>query len=100
MPVTHSPPTLDTLLSIGGEIRRARLRLQLTSADLAEKLGITRQTVGAIEAGSPKVAIGTVLEMAHLLSVTLIGIRPVSPDAPAAGCRQSRVRRRRSMGSA
>ena len=41
-------------------------------ADLASRIGVTRQTVAALESGAPTVAIGTVFEAAAILQMQLL----------------------------
>lgn len=53
------PPKLQRLLSeVGGNLRLARLRRRLSGAQVAERAGITRPTLRAIEQGSPSVSFG------------------------------------------
>jgi transcriptional regulator with XRE-family HTH domain len=49
--------------------RRLRGR---TAAELAERAGISRDTLHRVERGDPSVAIGTVLELLFLLGVPLL----------------------------
>jgi len=55
------------------EIRAARKERRMTEAELAERAGCSRDTVRAIEAGKPTVAIGHVLEVAAILGLDLFG---------------------------
>ncbi len=68
---THSPQTLDALGLLGTRIAIARRRRRWTHDALTERAGISRQTLHHIERGNPKVAIGTVFEVATLLGVPL-----------------------------
>ena len=45
---------------MGEQIRLARLRRKLSAEIVAERAGISRQTVSALEKGSPSVSIGIV----------------------------------------
>lgn len=58
---------------MGESIRAARLRRGWGVALLAERVGVTAQTITRIERGAPGVAIGTVFEAAHLTGVDLYG---------------------------
>ena len=49
---------IDTLCAIGKGISTSRRARQITQQELADRAGISRQTVIAIEKGSPEVAIG------------------------------------------
>jgi transcriptional regulator with XRE-family HTH domain len=69
----RSGPTDAVLRILGESIRAARLRRGWSVAVLAERVGVTAQTVTRIERGAPGVAIGTVFEAAHLTGVDLYG---------------------------
>ena len=77
---TYSPQTLDALGLLGAHIAIARRQRRWTHDALAERAGISRQTLHHIERGHPKVAIGTVFEVATLLGVPLF-----SADATSVG---------------
>lgn len=64
---------------IGQRVRKARTRLELTQADLAERLELEEATVRAIEAGRRGLSLDSLLRVADAL-----GMRPgeiVDPDA-------------------
>ena|SRR3990167_2232446 len=63
--------THKTLKTLGRLIQVARRDRSVSQANLAERLGVTRQTVLAIEKGDSKVAIGTVFEAAYILGIPL-----------------------------
>ena len=52
------PQQTNRLKNMGEQIRLARLRRKLSMELIAERAGISRQTVGAVEKGSPSVSIG------------------------------------------
>lgn len=52
------PSTLRLLAEVGGNIKYARLRRNLGVELVAERAGISRATLWAVEKGSPSVAIG------------------------------------------
>ena len=61
MPKAPNPqhPRLDSILSeLGENIRLARLRRKLTTTMLAERAGMTRITLSAVERGEPTVSLG------------------------------------------
>ena len=62
------PQTRDILEQMGGQIRLARLRRSLSSELVAERAGISRQTLTAIEKGSPSVSIGAYAAVLHALN--------------------------------
>src|SRR5690606_24217882 len=52
-------PSLARILAeLGANIRLARLRRRLSAVQVAERAGITRQTLHAIERGAPSVGMG------------------------------------------
>lgn len=72
MPAAISRPTREWLSVLGVEIRADRLRRDIVLGDLASRIGVTRQTIAALEDGAPSVAIGTVFEAATLLQMQLM----------------------------
>ena len=56
--VTVLPQTQILLSQMGDQIRMARLRRRLPSELIAERAGVSRATVSAVERGNPSVAIG------------------------------------------
>ena len=56
--VILSPKTQKILLSVGEQIKLARLRRKLSAALVSERAGISRATLWAIENGSPTVSFG------------------------------------------
>jgi putative transcriptional regulator len=64
--VTASP------LPIANQIRRLRFEHgEMTQSELAEKIGMTRQTVAAIEAGKYSPSLETAFRIAHVFGATL-----------------------------
>jgi transcriptional regulator with XRE-family HTH domain len=66
-----SPAAREAAQLLGSMIRVGRLRRRWTMAELAERVGVSRQTLAKIEHGDPTVAIGTCFEAAHLVDVPL-----------------------------
>ena len=62
------PKTLEVLVQMGAQIRMARLRRKLSSKLVAERAGISRQTLTAIERGTPSVSIGAYAAVLHALN--------------------------------
>ena len=56
--VILTPKTQKILLSVGEQIKLARLRRKLSAALVSERAGISRATLWAIENGSPTVSFG------------------------------------------
>ena len=63
-------PSLQRLLSgVGENIRLARLRRKFSAAMVAERAGITRNTLRAIEQGNPSVMIGAYTKVMFCLGL-------------------------------
>ena len=71
----YSRLSLQILQTFGQMIRLARLERKMPQTELAERLGVSRQTVSAVEQGEPKVGIGIVFEAA-----VIVGIPLLAPD--------------------
>ena len=65
--VTVLPQTQILLAQMGAQIRLARLRRNLASDLVAERAGVARATVSAIERGNPSVALGAYAAVLHAL---------------------------------
>jgi transcriptional regulator with XRE-family HTH domain len=82
--VVLSPQSREALKLLATSIRVARKRRGWSVAELAERVGVNRATIAAVEAAQPGVAIGTVFEAAALVGVPLF-----SPDQAARRTYQS-----------
>ena len=65
--VTVLPQTQKLLSQMGEQIRLARLRRHLSSELVAERAGLSRQTVTAVEKGSPSVSLGAYAAVLHAM---------------------------------
>jgi transcriptional regulator with XRE-family HTH domain len=65
---------------MGTAIRSARLERRFTVEDLADRVGVNKETITRIQKGDGRVAIGTVLETAYL-----VGLSPRVPFEDPAG---------------
>ena len=63
----------DATVVLGQQIKAARVARKWTAAELAERIGIDRRTVAAIEAGDPGVSLGNAFNAADILGVPLFG---------------------------
>ena len=73
-------PCLQSLLSEMGEnIKLARLRRNLSAELVAQRAGISRATLWAVEKGSPSVAMGIYLSVLNAKRDS--GGRPQGPDS-------------------
>lgn len=61
------PDTQKVLLNMGEQIKLARLRRNLPTELVAERAGISRATLWAVEKGAPTVAMGTYAAVLHAL---------------------------------
>lgn len=66
--VVIMPQTEEILDRMGEQIKLARLRRKLPAELIAERAGISRATLWAIEKGSPSVAIGMYAAVLHALN--------------------------------
>lgn len=65
--VAVMPGTQAVLKKMGEQIKLARLRRNLGVELVAERAGISRATLWAVEKGTPTVAIGTYAAVLHVL---------------------------------
>jgi transcriptional regulator with XRE-family HTH domain len=67
----HLSSALDRqlLIQLGERLRRARLTQGLTAVSLAQRVGISRMTLNAVEAGEPAPTMGTYLRVMSALGV-------------------------------
>lgn len=63
-----TPDTRDKLTQMGEQIRLARLRREIPAALVAERAGISRATLTAVEKGSSTVSIGSYAAVLHALN--------------------------------
>lgn len=68
-PVVLLPRLVRLLAQSGENIRLARLRRKLSAARVAERAGISRNTLHAIEQGSPTVSMGGYLQVLFVLGL-------------------------------
>ena len=62
------PGSQKLLEAMGGQIKMARLRRKLSVELVAERAGISRATLWAVEKGSPSVSIGIYAAVLHALN--------------------------------
>lgn len=68
-----SRATKRAILTLAKMIRVARIEKKDSQEVLAQRLGVSRQTVIALEKGDTKVNIGTVFEAATIVGIPLFG---------------------------
>lgn len=68
--------TMMTPKAVGIAVRRARMRQDWSQSDLASRAGVTREWVGRLERGAPRLEFGKVLE-----ALAILGLRLEAPAA-------------------
>ena len=63
----------DAAVVLGQQVKAARVAHKWTAVELAERIGVDRRTVAAIEAGDPGVSLGHAFNAADILGVPLFG---------------------------
>ena len=64
-----SPRTERILIDLGERIRLARLRRNMSAQMLAERAGISRQTLSTLENGSGSVSLATFIQVLFILGL-------------------------------
>lgn len=83
--------TTVTLKQLGARLARLRKRASLTQAQVAERLGMTNETVSRLERGVQWTDFNTLNNLANLYGVELSGLMAVYPD-DAEGTRRAAIR--------
>lgn len=68
---TYSLHTKEAAQLLGAQILQARRERRWSAQELADRVGITRVTLGKIERGDPTVGLGVAFEAATLVGVPL-----------------------------
>ena len=71
-------PAIRTASELGLAIRSRRRELKLDQAELARRVGVTRQWVIDIEKGKPRAELELVMRALHALELTLLVEDPAS----------------------
>lgn len=96
---TDTTPVLERqlLLQLGDRLRRLRKAHGLGTVEMARRVGISRTTLAAVEAGDPGPSIGTYLKVMSVLGISgelalLAGdaLQPPPPGSAAARSRRGR----------
>jgi transcriptional regulator with XRE-family HTH domain len=68
------PPTFPgsqrQLKALGERLRAARLRRRLTQEVVAARVGVSKQTLAKLEAGSPSTSLATMLRLLQVLNLS------------------------------
>ena len=89
----------DALIQLGQQVKRARLRRNLSQAELAVRVGITRKVVVALEAGEASSGVAVLLKVMSVLGypdrlTELLRHDPIGDDLEEVHGRQRAGRRR------
>jgi transcriptional regulator with XRE-family HTH domain len=78
---------METVAGHTSTLRRRRLDSGLTQAQLAERAGVSRQLIAAVEAGQNAPAVDAALRLAHALGASVESLFAATPDrvVPALG---------------
>jgi transcriptional regulator with XRE-family HTH domain len=87
--------------TIGAAARAARMRLELTQADVAERIEVATEVYGRLERGGMLPSVQTLLRLCHELNVSadeLLGLShhapsPRSAEAPSLPTERPEIRR-------
>jgi transcriptional regulator with XRE-family HTH domain len=66
---TIMPSAIQVLITLGENIRLARLRRRLSAEQVAERADISRKTLWNIENGAPSVAVGNYCQVLFVLGL-------------------------------
>ena len=89
-------------ITIGAAARAARARLELTQADVAERIDVATEVYGRLERGGMLPSVQTLLKLCHELNISadeLLGLAAPSPsttrshEAPSSPPERAEVRR-------
>jgi HTH-type transcriptional regulator/antitoxin HipB len=67
---------INSIRDLSAAVRGRRLNLGLSQAQLAARVGVSRQWVGEFEAGKPTAELGLVLRLLHTLDLRLDLLEP------------------------
>lgn len=85
------------LTEFGEHIRGWRMVLGLTAQQVAERAGITRDTLRKIEAGEPGVGFGNVAQVLRALGILDQAVKAIDPlDSDIGRLRAGRLTRKRA----
>ncbi len=92
------PQVASRIAQFGDRVRVARVRRGWSSADLALKAGINRNTLSALEKGTPGTSIGVFLAVIWALGLDKTLDDVADPDADVHGKSLEAARRPRRVG--
>lgn len=99
----RTPPTYPAARrqfeALGQRLRAARLRRSMSQAILAERVGVTVQTLGKLEAGNPATSVATLLRVLQQLGLGRDIDLLAADDVQGRELQDSRLRRAPSKSS-
>jgi transcriptional regulator with XRE-family HTH domain len=87
------PQHAKRIEALGQRLRTARVARGMTQANLAERVGVDRTTIGKLEAGDPSTSLSTVLRVLSTLGLDQDIDRIAASDELGAQLAASRLRR-------
>jgi transcriptional regulator with XRE-family HTH domain len=78
---SYSRYTQQAVRLLGMQVRTHRLERRITTAELAERAGISRDLLYRVEKGDPRVTLGVAFELAAIVGVPLFEADPKALDA-------------------
>ncbi len=97
-PFIMPTPAAEHVVQLGQHIRIARLRRRWTVAELAQKAGINRNTLTALELGKPGTSLGTYVTVLWVLGLDSTLEAIAHPDSDLHGKALEAARRLRRAG--
>ena len=94
-PPTH-PRLQRELTALGERLRAARLRRNMTQAELAERVGVTMQTLAKLEAGVPTTSMAALVRVLSVLG--LVGVLQLLAASDSVGRELQDASRTRASG--
>lgn len=73
---SYSRYTRQAVRLLGMQVRTHRLERRMTTAELAERAGISRDLLYRVEKGDPRVTLGVAFELAAIVGVPLFEADP------------------------
>ncbi|ART57121.1 hypothetical protein CBP36_19650 (plasmid) [Acidovorax carolinensis] len=89
---SEHPEVALALITLGDQLRRARVARDITQADLAVRMGVQTQTVGRMERGAPGISLEAVA--LALWNMNMLGhlVKIAAPETDEEGQRLSDLR--------
>lgn len=89
---SYSRYTRQALALLGGLVRAGRIERHMTTRELADRAGISRDMLHRVEKGDPRCEIGVVFELA-----TIVGVPLFEPELAGLQARDREMRARLAL---